>query len=440
MNRDERIALLKDRLEEVADRPQRLWAKNAYRVFTVYRAPTELLILNPTNRRFTAERMEFEAALGHALDPIAREEDEKSIISLLLDRDHQIEGARIVGKQSKATDALSVDWDKRQQEQPLWIRSDGLVSNGNRRLALLKRLADQRGRDGYDWVDVIVLDDPPYDDDDVFEMEAREQLTEGLKMRYSDLNQLLTLRDAADREQISWHEDASVLEIAGRLQHLVRRNNVAYAKIQLDAIRYMQDYLEHIGEAENFPRLRRSVERFRDVGKNMAWVRREDPEREADMLEACYGAISSGKRYGAVRGLRIMLATNPDKFDELLKEMRQVEDEAPPDEDAPDDEAIAEEEEEFGDEEDEVPDEDPSPAPHYPRRSVSRVLDLALDEQNNPHRDDGEFQVRSAASRLADVDPECLPGLLEAATGEHLHGAVESILAWAEAARSALED
>jgi len=413
MNRDERIAQLDDRLEVLPDRTERLWAKNKFQVFGVQRAPTSLLVLNPTNRRFTAERMEVELHLQRKLDPLAYPGDEKSIISLLLDRDPHVEGDGVVGKQSKATDALLGDWAKRQQEHPLWIRPDGFVSNGNRRLALVKRLASQRGTEGFDWIEVVVFPYNVFSDDDLFEMEAREQLTEGLKMRYSDLNGLLTLRDVAEKEGIDWHDEESIAAVASRLQYLVKRSNASYARIQLDAIKYMSEYLVHIDEPDNFPKMRRSVERFRDVGKNMAWVAREDPSRKADMLEACFGIISAGGRYGDVRDLRTMLASDPDPFDALLAEIRRLEDAAVPDDEPEVEEQESIEEEPFEDEdEDEPTDTGPSPAARYPKRQVKRAIDLHLDRQRNEHNADVEFQVRSSSERLAGVDVDELARLL----------------------------
>jgi len=443
VNRDERIAQLQDRLGSLPDRTERLWAKNKFQLFPVHRAPTDLLILNPTNRRFTAERLEVESQLARQLDPLANPNDEKSIVSLLLDRDPHVEGDRVVGKQSKATEALLADWEKRQQEHPLWIRPDGFVSNGNRRLALLKRLSEARGTEGYDWVEVVVFSYEDFTDDDLFEMEAREQLTEGLKMRYSDLNALLTLRDAAEKEGIDWHDEDSMSEVASRLQYLVKRSNAAYARIQLDTLKYMSEYLAHIGEPGNFPKMRRSVERFRDVGKNMAWVAREDASRQADMLELCFGLISAGGVHGEVRGVRTLLAKDPDAFDALLAEVRLIEDEAPQEEEEEeeeegDDESI--DDDSFEDEDEDDPaDTGPSPAPRYPKRQVKRAIDLHLDQQRNKHRDDMEFQVRSSADRLADVRVEELAEFLAEQPNEALHGAVGAIGEWADAARAALE-
>ncbi|HEY1855425.1 MAG TPA: hypothetical protein VGG40_12650, partial [Solirubrobacterales bacterium] len=150
MNPDERRQALVDRREPIEGRSERIWTKTDFEDFPVYKVPTDLLVLNASNRRFRAEAQEVEEELARRLDP---DGDEESIIALLLDTDPHVEGQKVVGGHNKDTDALIADWKRRHQERPLWIRPDGLVSNGNRRLAMLKRLQATEGTTGYDWVD-----------------------------------------------------------------------------------------------------------------------------------------------------------------------------------------------------------------------------------------------------------------------------------------------
>jgi len=49
VTRDERIAALKEKLDAADERTQRIWAKNAFVDVPVYKTPTDLLILNPSN-------------------------------------------------------------------------------------------------------------------------------------------------------------------------------------------------------------------------------------------------------------------------------------------------------------------------------------------------------------------------------------------------------
>lgn len=441
MTKDERVAALKEKLTPVEGRSTRIWAKSEFVDFPVFRAPTEKLILNPSNRRFRAEAQEAEEDLGHALDPLSSADDEESVVSLLLDSDPHVEGGKVVGKPSKDTKALIIDWEKRDQEEPLWIRPDGLVRNGNRRLAMLKRLAAEKGEEGYDWVDVVVLDEETYDDDAVFRMEAVEQLTEGFKVRYSDLNALLTLKDAAEELDIDWHDQDSIEEVAKKIQDLVG-NNANYAKVQLQAIKYMTAYLEWLGKAGHYHLLRRQVERFRDVGKNLAWVAKEDPGRETEMLELCFRAISVGAKHPDLRQIRLMLKTDQKAFDDLVEEVAAIGDEETDDdveelvEEVPAGDADDEEEDDEEDDDETVP-----AGPLTPKQArIKRAIDVGVQASKDAQDTDYLKQVRLAAGRLGKVDPAQVLGEASGADLDALRKTIEGIIEWSKAAQAALDE
>ena len=106
------------------------------------------LVLNIDNRRFAAERKLFEEQLGREFDPENRDNDALSVEAILLDRNLQADGDRVTGTPGKDYLALRQDWHRRQQESPFWIRPDGTVRNGNRRLAMLRRLRRDEGAGG----------------------------------------------------------------------------------------------------------------------------------------------------------------------------------------------------------------------------------------------------------------------------------------------------
>lgn len=441
MNRDARMQALRDRLERIDQRTERLWAKGEFRDFEVWRAPTERLYLNPSNRRFRAERQAFERALARPLDPTASAQDERSIISLLLDDDPRLDGDEVKGREGKDARALIVDWETRRQERPLWVRPDGFVSNGNRRLAMLKRLAADRGRDGYDWVDVIVLGDE-FDDQDLFEMEAREQLTEGLKVRYTDLNLLLTLKDAAEREAVDWQDPESLDVVSRRIQPLVG-NNPQYARVQLGAVKYMREYLDYVGRPGEYDLLTGQVERFRDLGKNMTWVARNDASHEADMLELLFSAVQAGSGHLDLRALRRLLQSDQADFEAVAAEVRDVEDQETSEGEpipagvrsAP----LDDEEESLDDDLPERPGAPAATSAGYPKAAVKRVVDLAVRRVREQDNDDAQLDIRSAADLLAKVAPELTAELVKSPQGERVRRAVEVIAAWTSAAERALE-
>ena len=61
------------------------------------------------------ERQLFEQQLGHSLDPENSEDDALSVEAILLDRDLELDGDRVVGKSGKDYLALRQDWQRRKQ-------------------------------------------------------------------------------------------------------------------------------------------------------------------------------------------------------------------------------------------------------------------------------------------------------------------------------------
>ncbi len=469
MNAEERMAELTAKRDRVGTRSERLWAKGEFRDFEVYRAPVALLQLNPVNRRFRAEREAFERDLGRPLNPVLRPKDERSIISLLLDDDPHLSGEEIVGTEGKDAKALREDWERRKQERPLWARPDGLVPNGNRRLAMLKRLAHRRGATGYEYVDVIFLDPDEFDDEELFDMEAREQLTTGLKVRYSDLNLLLTLKDAAELYGVKWSDPRSIDDVARSIQQIVG-NNINYARVQLHAVRYMGEYLKYIERPDEYRLLNRMVERFRDVGKNMAWASRNAARSAPDLLELMFSAIQAGAKHGQLRELRRVLEQDPMRFAALVAEVRGIEDtefdEPLPESDAgvaepdesdnevpQDDQGAAsldnDEDEDFANDEDEdfandEDEDDGAPPPDatplgYPSQDVLRAITLANDEVKAAADEDGQKHIRAAAAALAQVPPAAVADLLAEMEGHRVAEAVRAISAWAKEATAVLD-
>lgn len=437
MNKDERIAQLAAKLEDT-DKTDRIWVKGEFRDLAVKRVPTELLYLNDDNRRFRAEAQGAATELGRRLDPTSNPDDELSIMSLLLDRDPHVEDDKVVGKPAKDSIALRRDWEKRGQERPFWIRPDGLVLNGNRRLAMIKRAQAEVGAEFWPYVSVVVFNEEEYDDDVVFDLEATEQLTEGLKVRYSDINVLLTLRDAAERVGIDWADPDSIESTAALIQHLVN-NDPSYAEIQLNAVKYMDLYVEDLGYPGEYHRLVRTVERFREVGKTMAAVEADDEARADLMLRVMFAAVQSNISSYDIRAIRQMWRNSPEEFDRLHGYVEDLEDEAP----EPEDPEPEPEEPELGEEEDEDDsDSGEAPtAPDYPRQAVKRALDNAVQSVNDARKRDKRAHVLNAASRLEHITADDLSEHLgTGAEAAKLREAITTIIGWADEMRSLVDD
>lgn len=428
---------LEQRVRAIAEAPetgsqQRLWVLGEWKDEPIKRVPVTALVLNIDNRRFAAERKLFEDQLGHVLDPENSEDDALSVEAILLDRNLQVDGNRVVGAPGKDYLALRQDWQRRQQESPFWIRPDGTVRNGNRRLAMLRRLGLEEGASGYEYVDAVVLDTSAVNEIAMFEMEQREQLTEDYKVRYTDINLLLAIKDAADDLEIDWYDDASIVTIAGKLQH-VMRDNQGYAIVQLYAVKYMDEYLRDLDQQGQYDKLMGQIERFRDVGKTMRQIEAEDPERAAPMLGVMFAAINASMTHLKIREVRRLYREDVDAFDRLAAAIDDAEGKwvQPSTEDPLGYPEVVDEEP--ADEEDDEIFEPPGPVvTNYPQDEVREVFDDALDSHQASQNEDLVKVVKEVNHRLLALSER---GELSQALADDagLRAAVDIMLEWFDA-------
>lgn len=417
-----------------------IWVRNSQEYYPIWQVPLESLVLNVENKRFSAERDLVEHKLGRPLDPTNVPKDEKSIIAILCDSslDVDLEEEVAVGTPSKDFRALAEDWTARGQIEPLWIRPDGTVRNGNRRLAMLRRLRDE-GTD-VNWVNAIILTNGDVDESELFRMEQREQLAENFKKRYQDVNALLALRDAAELEGIDWDNPESITEVAGRLKHFAGRDDAGYAAKQLYAIRALDSYLAYINSPGQYSRAMRQVEVFREVGLCMS-AYQDEPDEQYELLQAAFAFVQAGRKYGEIRQLRSLFGSDRALFDQMVASIVQVEEEAGWD---PEDPAATVEYPELSDatapDDDESEDDESGVATgssDYPKRGVSDVIDAALDKFTASGLDI-KRQLDQALSRLQAVDLDSLRALLDAERTQ-ARTAIAQIAEWTRKAESRLE-
>ena len=413
-----------------AESEARLWVVGEWKNVPIVKVPVTALVLNIDNRRFSAERRLFESQLGRTLDPENSDIDALSVEAILLDRNHQVDGDRVVGTPGKDYLALLQDWKRRQQESPFWIRPDGTVRNGNRRLAMLRRLRREESVAGHEWVDAVVFDHDSVNEIAMFEMEQREQLTEDYKVRYTDINLLLAIKDAADDLEIDWYDDDRIIEVAGELQH-VMRDNQNYAIVQLYAVKYMDEYLNDLDQVGRYDKLIGQIERFREVGRAMRRVETDDPDRSPAMLDVMFAAVNAGMTHLEIREIRKLYTENIDAFDRLAAAIA----------DAEGDWVQPSAEEPLGDPEivgDEVDDPDaieeqpepPGPAvTNYPKDDVKTVIDDAIDSHQTSRNEDLLKMVKEINNRLAALSASAD---LSAALGESaaLRNALDATFRW----------
>lgn len=430
MNAVERTKRIAEHGEKTG-RTIRLWCKGQRKDFDVIRVEVEALLLNPDNRRFSAEKLLMENKLGHSLDPESSPEDEASLVSILLDTSLHVDGNQVVGTPSTDYEGLRGDWQARGQETPFWIRPDGTVRNGNRRLAMIKRLRQESAGDAHGWVEAVILS-PDIDEGDLFEMEQREQLTEDFKVRYTDVNLLLSLREAAEFERIDWADNVEIERVAGTLQWLTSGDK-KYAIKQLRAIKYMDAYLLDSNAEGQYHKLLRQVERFRDVG----WVmgKMDDyPDSQPDMLRLCFAAVRASNPHGHIRKLWNIFRDDRERYDKMISGLEEDETEW---EDAHSNE-LPEPDISMEPDEDDEDDEPPVPtSANYPKDKVRARIENAVDGYLAKER--GPIQIlEQTLDRLTSLtSPEDrIAGAIEGDSTGQVQQLLKAIYAWVDDAKA----
>jgi len=434
MNAAERTALIAEK-KEAADHTYRVWCKDDWHDFPVWKVPVSALLLNVDNRRFAAERKIVEDMLGRTLDPESNPTDEECVTAILLDTGLVSEDGHVHGKPTKDTLALTNDWLRRKQETPFWIRPDGAVRNGNRRLAVIKRLIADGGSEGLSTVEAVILDPNWLDEDDLFKMEQREQLTENFKVRYTDINLLIALRDAAELEDIDWSDDDDIERVAGLIQHIAGDDR-GYASVQLRAVKYMDAYLADLNKPGQYQLLRRQVERFRDVGILMRQAESDYPDDAADVLRLAFAAVSAGSTHLDIRSIRKMFLEDRAAYEALLEKIDNIESEhedASPELEPPDiSEDVEDEEADPGD------DTPPPKVRNYPGAEVKTAIDNSVDAFRAAERLDVLNSLVQAWGRLNIIPFERLAEALTTKDALAIAETVRSIADWATEAQKAL--
>ncbi len=399
--------------------------------FEVWSVPVDALVLNVDNRRFRAERMWAEEQLGHDLDPENNPDDERSVESLLLDSSHRVDGARIVGNPTDDFDALKNDWLVRKQETAIWIRPDGTVRNGNRRLAMVKRLQRESGDAGHQWIEAIILEEDEIDEATLLEMEQREQLTANFKVRYNDIDYLLALREAAQLRGIDWHESDSIDDVAGQLQAMVEKSKGEVIR-DLFAIKYMDIFLDDQGQPGQYHRLLRTLERFRDIGRMMMQVETDYADDADQVLQVLFAAVRANRPHGDIRQIRQMFRKDRVRFDSLSEEIAQAEDDFGAT--SPVLESPTETPPESSDDDDDDFDEDlPGPqVSNYPKDEIATAIQVAIDGFTSSRQEDLLRILKEISNRIEAIGERLIQKLQSGDVDQGILDEVAKLVAWFE--------
>lgn len=165
--------------------------------------------------------------------------------------------------------------DRRIQTEALIVTANGMVVNGNRRLAAMRELwaSDPTAYSAFERVDVVVL---PADtnDQEIERLETYLQEARPTKLDYDWVNRGLKLR-------------RQVNEFGITRQVLVadyRFANEAEFNSELAMIDLVDEYLAHFGSAQQYELVRNHEQAFRDLRRNLESKVTRDLTREAKLM------------------------------------------------------------------------------------------------------------------------------------------------------------
>lgn len=261
------------------------------KLLDVYKLRTKLLAYNIRNGRFAAELRAKEKQLGRHLDPLLPE-DEEIIRNLLLALD------------DSATELLKADLRKVGQTDPGIITHDGFVINGNRRMAVLYLLHGEDPSGKYESIEVQVLPEG-VSEKDLWRIEAGLQLSRDSRLEYGPVNDLLKIREGLK-------SGLTAAEIKATLYGIRNEDEVKEKDARLTLI---DNYLEFVGEPEDYTKVKGIVEHFINLQDLLRRLKKNGvagAERHKWLLRA-FELIRSGAGHMDIRLLRNIAASETAK-------------------------------------------------------------------------------------------------------------------------------
>ncbi len=211
----------------------------SYQTFEVYRIPTEHLVYNFNNIRIKIEKKKKERELGIKLDP-----ENKEHIKLV---ENILFTSKIYSR--TASKDMIAQLDKQSggpgQKDPLYVATDGVVWNGNRRLSVNNHISEDpaaKNPSYYQKIDVIFL--PEMTKHELRKLERRLQITKDYKEDYGKLQIYLEINDNAKPDS-EWTE----AELVESFDHEFTPKKII--QIQ-NVVSLMEDFLDYIGKPDEW--------------------------------------------------------------------------------------------------------------------------------------------------------------------------------------------
>lgn len=187
--REKRIAMIEAALRNGGDQVHHVPFRDGYIDAPVAAVNPAALVYRAANGRLFSELV----ALGAPREQLEDRAQQQMLHDLLIE---------------KAKDLAGPIYDELErhskQTEPLLVAHDGIVVNGNRRLAAMRELRtlDTAAEAVFEYVSIAVLP-PTFSAEDIEYVEAALQMAPELKLDYSWINRRLKLRDQVERRGVS---------------------------------------------------------------------------------------------------------------------------------------------------------------------------------------------------------------------------------------------
>jgi hypothetical protein len=228
-------------------------------ILPFFRFPIELLTYNANNGRLAMDIREWEQTNGRKLD--GRRPEDGVIIRDMLQ-----------GLDQDKTSVLSKDLHQKGQMEPGVVTHDGVVINGNRRMAVLELLHQEEPTGKWRFLEAVRLS-PTISERDLWRVEAGLQLSKDKVAEYHPVNELLKIKEGIDR-------GLSPEEVAAAM-YAWKADEIEEA---LERLRLIDDFLVFFGQKGNYGIIKRFGlhEYFIDIQKRVIApaVRNGEPARE----------------------------------------------------------------------------------------------------------------------------------------------------------------
>ena len=250
----ERHRAIAESLEQAGDATHFVPGEEGYLELPVVTVASKWLVYRADNGRILSELADAAQAQGTTMAALKAERDSEAIQRLL----HDLLADKARDPEGPIYQELARHG---RQTEPLLIARDGLVVNGNRRLAAMRELAaEDPGRyEGFTKIRAAVL--PEHLDCEQLEyIEAALQMAPELKLGYSWINRRLKLRE-------------HVRDLGrGRVVAAYGFADADQVDVELTELSLAEEYLEWFGESGHYRRVVDKERRFTALQQQLAEI------------------------------------------------------------------------------------------------------------------------------------------------------------------------